>query len=94
MRNNLQEINHIIQKMNIIFSQNQQRFTTNQQKIAGILINQILFVNQIFLNSTHEMQKHDNQDKIFLQNKTHTKTIIFKYKFNKKTRLSTNKNAK
>ena len=37
--------------------------------ITGILINQILFINQIFLNLILNMNKHDNQDKPSLQDK-------------------------
>ena len=39
------------------------------EMITGILINQILFINQIFLNLILKMNKHDNQDKPSLQDK-------------------------
>ena len=35
--------------------------------ITGILINQLLFINQMFLNLIHEMNKHANQNKLSLQ---------------------------
>ena len=44
-------------------SQTQQRFSTNQQNSNWKMINQILFINQIFWNHIHEMKKHDKQDK-------------------------------
>ena len=44
------------------YHQNQQRFKANQQKINGLLINPILFINQIFLNQIHETNKYDKQD--------------------------------
>ena len=42
------------------------------------------------------MNKHDNQDKHFIQDKTqhHTKIIIFNHKSNKYTKLPINTNAK
>ena len=43
--------------------------------ITGILINQILFINQIFLKLIHEINKHVNQGKPSLQDKTQHHTI-------------------
>ena len=47
-----------------------------QQTRIGILIKQILIVNQIFLKLIHESNNHDNHDKIFLQDKIQQKIII------------------
>ena len=46
------------------------------QTTIAILINQILFINQIIFNLTHEVNKHDNQDNPFLKDKTQHHTII------------------
>ena len=56
------EINHIIQKINnsIIKITNDPIQINNTQ--IGTLINQILFINQIFSNHIHETNKHGKQD--------------------------------
>ena len=45
--------------------------TQIKKRITGIFINQIQIINKIFLNHIHEINKHDKQDKLFLQNQTH-----------------------
>ena len=61
--NIIQGINHIIQKMKITIAKiNNDSAQINKTKI-GKSINQILFINLIFLNHIHKMNKHDKQDK-------------------------------
>ena len=49
--------------MKIIIAQIKYDLTQINKTIIGMLINEILFINQIFLNHIHEMNKHEKQDK-------------------------------
>ena len=63
------------------FTRNQQLLTQINKIITEILINEILYINQILLNYIHEMSKHDNRGKTFFQDKTQRHiTIISNHK--------------
>ena len=58
----MQGINHIIQKKKNTSIKNNKDSAQINKTIIGILINQILFINQIFSNHIHETNKRDKQD--------------------------------
>ena len=56
--------------MKTILAKTNNDLTQSNETKTGILINQILIINQIFLNHIHELNKHDKQDKLLVQGKT------------------------
>ena len=55
----IQVINQIIQKTKITKAKINNDSLQINKTLIGILINQILFINQIFSNHIHEANKHD-----------------------------------
>ena len=60
--------------MKIILVKTNEDFPQISKTKFRILINQIMFINPIILNHIQEMNRHDNQDKLSIQEKTQLQT--------------------
>ena len=71
-------MNQIIQYMRTTLIKTNNILIITHETIIGTLIKQILFINQILLNLIQVVNKDDNQDNPFFQNKVqpHTKIIF------------------